>query len=191
MKIEKYNFIKPGMIGLVSGSSFVSNVIKFFTNSKYSHNFLCLFPQGLTASILELSSNVKVLPYNIYNDKDFEKYIIYEVNSSLVSQEEINYSVEKIFKEYTNSHYGFLQLIWFLYKWLMKKLFNKDVRHDKNWFTDGIICSEIIYYFLYNLNSKYRDILKDYNADTIQPADIADIIQNNPHLFKLVYCRNL
>lgn len=62
----------------------------------------------------------------------------------------------------------------------------KDVRQEDNWFSKGVICSELIYYFFKALNTRMAELVKDFNPNTIQAEDINQIFKANPHIFKEV-----
>jgi len=105
-----------------------------------------------------------------------------------------------IYTKTAGTSYGFLQLLWFIYRW-MAEMLGFDVRKQRNWFPNGDVCSENAYrYLIERLQrngigvgaKRYRDIrlainkLREWNENTFTPVDLAMVIKSYPNLFELV-----
>lgn len=90
---------------------------------------------------------------------------------------------EKIFWSHVDSGekrpYAFFQLLFFIWRYLMKKYFKKEVK--KNWFTNDEVCSEWGYIDMMDYQNKYKlfkfSILKlrHYNQNTFAPIDCYNV----------------
>ena len=58
------------------------------------------------------------------------------------------------------------------------------MRKETNWMSQGVICSELCYYWLTYLG--LGELVKDFNPDTIQAQDLFEIVQSRPDVFELV-----
>jgi len=78
-----------------------------------------------------------------------------------------------------NKPYAFMQLLFFVYRYIMKKYFNKKVK--KNWFPANQVCSEHGYNDLRRHHDKHKlfkfSILKlvQYNSNTFSPMDCYNV----------------
>ena len=182
--------IKSGMIGFSNNKvGLLPKLIRFFTKSTISHTFILTQFIENEPTVQEASLLVQIVPFNKYYIEDnTQSYWIYEIKQELVSKEQIDQSLTYCFKEFAGVKYGKLQLLWFPYRSLME-FFRKDVRKQKNWLSDGVICSELVFYYLYNLGELFQNLLKDFNPDTIQAEDIRQIVINNPDIFTLKECK--
>ena len=59
----------------------------------------------------------------------------------------------------------------------------------KNWSSDGIFCSELVFDYLYQLGGEYRDLLKDFTPDTASPQDLYNLVLSRPDLFQFIVKR--
>ncbi len=186
--------IKSGDIGFSSNwkgglSGLLASLIRFFTKSKISHTLLIQSSLGETETVQEACSIVQVVDFKRYyrNPKEKQTYAVYAVKATEEAKKE---SLKKVFDEFAGVTYGHLQLIWFVYRAVMENVFKKDVRHEKNWMSKGVICSELVYWYLWNLGEPYQALLKPWNPDTIQAQDILNIVEANPDLFELVEAKD-
>lgn len=159
-----------------------SSAQRFFTGMPYTH---CTFSIGEICgveSVLSADEKIVVLPLDSYfteTDTDIEIYRI------TCDKNKIEYSIKKVFVNYSGFWYGFTQVIWFIWRWLMEK-FDMDVRRKNNPFKSGIICSELVYYYLVELNlPEIKKDLEAFTPDTIHAGDIANILKNNADVFRL------
>ncbi len=185
--------LKTGDIGFSSNlrgglGGFFASAIRFFTKSKYSHTLMISDDTLGAEAVQEAGVIVQVVPFDkYYRHCDKEIYKMYRPKAP----EEVKaQSAKKVFVEFAGVTYGKLQLIWFIYRAVMENVFKKDVRSQKNWMTDGVICSELVYWYLWNLGEPYQSLLKPWNPDTIQAQDILNIVEANPDLFELVEAKD-
>jgi hypothetical protein len=182
--------LKAGDIGFSSNNStglagFVPKAIRYFTKSKWSHSLLIQAPILKEEAVQEASDLVQIVPFQRNYRDSTETFEMFRIKKGVVSKATIDASLKKCFNEFTGQKYGYLQLFWFIYRAIAEK-FGKDVRHNKNWLSDGVICSELVYWYLFYLGEPFKTLLEPWNADTIQPQDIYNIVQSHPELFELV-----
>jgi hypothetical protein len=118
-----------------------------------------------------------------YYDGGTQEYSLYD--PILASEGSIGAVLKGCHREFLGIKYGYLQLVWFMWRWLCSKV-GVDIRNNKNWMSDGMVCSELLYYYLYYLGEPYRSLLKPFNPDTIQPNDVYLMCLAHPDKFKLV-----
>jgi len=169
-------------------SGLLSSLIRFFTKSKFSHTFMMTEDiQGVEA-VQEAGSIVQIVPFNShYRNNSTQGYVVFRPKASDEAKAK---STKECFEEFAGVTYGRLQLLWFVYR-AVAEFFGKDVRKNKNWMSDGVICSELVYYYLCGLGEEYQELLKDFNPDTIQAQDILTIVQNNPQLFEMIEIKDV
>ena len=82
--------------------------------------------------------------------------------------------------------YGFLQLIWFVWRWL-NGLVGRTVGREKTWFPAGKICSELVSdYFTHFPAYAQALAAEDYSENTCAPEDLYQMVIKNPSLFTLI-----
>lgn len=182
------------MIGYIGFSNntvgIVPKLIRFFTNSHISHTFIGTESFMGVPSIQEASDLIVVKPFVGYEQSLTESFKLYKIREDVVSEDTIKEATKKVYEEFEGVRYGYLQLVWFPYRWLLS-LVGIDARKQKNWMTDGVICSELVYWFLWYLGPVFQDLIKDFNPDTIQAQDLLDIVNAHPHLFEFVREKNV
>lgn len=180
--------MNKGCIGFSNNKKdFLPRLIRLFTNSGISHTFIITFPKDGKVMIEEASTTVVEGTFQAsYSEDSYTDYWMFKIRDGLTTEAQIDEALKYCHDELLGVTYGKLQLLYFPYRWLMKTFFNKDVRHEKNWFTKGVICSELVYYFLHRLGPKFQDLLKDFDPDTIQAQDILEIVEMNPEVFEFV-----
>lgn len=177
--------MKPGMIGFSNNRvGLLPKLIRYFTHKEgyqdLSHTFVITGSVFNEVSLQEANELISVMPFNkSYRDNTHMQYWLYEVVASDEAKKE---ALSKVYVEFAGTIYGFFQNIWFVYRWLAEK-FGCDVKKQKNWMTDGVICSELVYWYLYYLGPEFQALLKDFNPDTIMPIDLLVIVKANPNLF--------
>jgi hypothetical protein len=186
----KNRMIKPGDIGFSSNwqkglSGLLATLIRYFTKSKISHTLLIQNPLGESLTTQEASSIVQVVSFDHhYRDPaQLQSYSVYRVKAS---EEAKQASLKKVFDEFAGVTYGKLQLIWFVYRAFNERILRRDVRKQKNWMSDGVICSELVYWYLWYLGEPYQTLLAPWNPDTIQAQDLLNIVLTHPELFELI-----
>jgi hypothetical protein len=184
---------KPGMIGFSNNKKgILPKLIRFFTDSHISHAFIITDEIAGQPAVQEASLLVQIVPLEKYyvND-DTQDYELYEIHPEYASKLAMYESRKRVFNELAGEKYGKLQLVWFPWRWFNEKVLRRDIRKTKNWMTDGVICSELQYWYLWYLGKTFQELLKDYNPDTIQAEDLRRIVKKNPHIFKLVERKGL
>lgn len=177
---------KPGMIGFSARqNNLMSKMIRFFIG-RFSHTFVTTLPFGGVPSLQEAELLIQVVPLTKYTNDKHNPFCLFEIAPEFASEEVINKALLECYEEYAGVTYGVLQLPWFMWAWLNKKI-GRDISHSNNWFTRGVICSELVYYFLVKLGPEFKALVEEYNADVIQPVELYNILSAHPKMFKLVY----
>lgn len=178
--------IKAGCVGFSRNHRGIfPALIRFFTQSHWTHCFITLNPvQGLEA-VLEAGPEVQVVPYirnYFYSETDtYELYECIGPDAELYIERAASF----VYYDYVGEKYGNLQLLWFIYRYIAEAL-GFDVRKQVNWINDGVICSELVYWFIAQLGANYKETLSNYTSSTIHAEDLYRIIKARPDLFKLV-----
>lgn len=188
-----YDKMNPpiGTVGYANSHGIFAFLQHIFSGPGASHAFLITYPIGLYNSVpmvFEADMTVTHTPYEKYitngTQWDYFLYTMPEFNLS-----EIQHALDRCTKEFSGVAYGFTQLLWFPYRKVMS-WFGKDVRKAKNWFTAGVICTELWWWFLWyatelfpEKHTKLRAILEQWEPDTIQAYDVKLIIQKNVDMF--------
>lgn len=168
--------------------SFYSRGVMWFTKSRWSHCFFLLGDVCGHLSVLESELNVQTVPFEReYIQKQVDYYEIYRLTAA--SQEDLQRAAKESYHLMSGQMYGFLQIPWFMYRAAMKRWFGLD-RH-KNWSTGGVICSELLYNYIYAVGGEYRELLKDFGPDNVSPQDLYDIALARPDLFQFITKREI
>lgn len=177
--------LKPGQIGFsYNSTSWLSKLIAFFTRSEWSHTFLLTRPVShlQTVAVQEANTIVRVVPFGkFYADKVEQKWEIWEVKG--LNQADMDAALSLCFDRYSGVTYGFLQLPWFIWRWLNEKL-GRDIRKTRNPWSKGIICSELVFEFLHVIGK--GDLLADLQTNTVHPEDLLRIFKAHPEMFARV-----
>lgn len=178
--------IKEGMIGFSNNKKgWLPACIRFFTKSNISHAFIISKNYGDQVSVEEAALLVQIVPFDkYYRNDDTQDYWIYDPVK--VTRTQKQQALEYCFKEFAGVKYGKLQLIWFVYRWANEFFLKRDVRKEKNWMADGVICSELQCHYLIQLGGEYAELVKDFNPDTIQAEDLRKLVVSRPDLFQFV-----
>ncbi|MGB2960620.1 MAG: hypothetical protein WBD30_17205 [Bacteroidota bacterium] len=177
----------PGMIGF-SNNKEGGRIIRFFTRSRISHTFVFTFTLKGIPAVQEASASVQIVPFlSRYHGNPSYSYEVYEVTAGSVTEEDVESTLSRIFEEFAGVKYGWLQTLWFPYRWFLEAVLGRrDVHRKKNWFTHGVICSELLFWYLKYLDPLFSTLLKEYDADTIQPGDLLEVVKAHPEYFRLV-----
>lgn len=178
---------KRGDIGLSNNlKGFFPAAIRFFTGSHISHSFLVGDSWLGHRAVIEAGNLVQVVPWKkFYVDKPTEEYWVYRIHDGKVKEQDMVIALSRCFNNYAGKTYGYLQLLWFIWRWAASK-FGMDVRRCRNWLPGGVICSELVYWYLFYLGGEFRKLIEPFTSNTIQAHDIYEIIQSRPDLFYLV-----
>ena len=184
--------LKPGDIMLLNrhgeAQNFYSVCQRFFTKKPYTHTALVFGEVKGFQSVISSDEVVAVLPVRNYfaeEGTDIEIWRFKDNHSELIED-----LLTKLYTGYADMSYGYLQIPWFIYRWFMESVFQKDVRKQKNWSTSGVVCSELIYVYLECFIQFYPELkekLDEWNQDTVSSGDMADIIHSFPEIFELIY----
>jgi hypothetical protein len=175
------------MIGF-SNNKEGGRIIRFFTRSKISHTFVFTFSLSGRPAVQEASASVQIVPFlSRYHGNPKYSYEVYEVTASSVTTEDVEGALSQIFEEFAGVKYGWLQTLWFPYRWFLEAVMGRRyVYREKNWFTHGVICSELLFWYLKYLDPHFSALLKEYDPDTVQPSDLLKVVQAHPECFRLV-----
>lgn len=162
---------------------FLPKLIRFFTKSNVSHCGIICDPFENIPSAIESSDLVQIVPFSRnYIESKNEEYILFKLSG----EAEVPATLGPLFIKYAGLKYGYFQLIWFMWRWLTN-LFGVDISRQKNWFTNNVICSELVYdYFIMLNHPDVNEKLKDFNQDTVQADDLLNIVISLPHVFEFV-----
>lgn len=176
--------VTPGMIGFVGTRKpgFLQKAVMFFARSKWSHCFFITFPHGGDEAVQEASWSVQIIPFQRYRDDPDGYYEIFELTKA--DPRKLEQSVMSQWKNMTGVKYNWFGLVWFIWRW-MNELVGRDIRHEKNWFSDGVICSQTLYYEIEGAGAPYGGLLMDETPWTVQPQDIYNEVMKRPELFAM------
>jgi len=186
--------IQPGQIGFsnTKGKIFLSGLIRFFTGSKFSHSFICYYPLDDMELVFEANELMMLTPFDRhYRNNPDQEYEIYEIkqfeNGDAITKDMVTSSLKQCYLQYSNVKYGYTQLLWFIWRWILEKLHIKvDLKKERKWFKKGIICSELVYLYLKTLDHPIiNEELNNFQPNTINPEDIRKIFLKYPEIFKL------
>lgn len=159
---------------------------RFFTGKPFTHSAVGVGRVMGYYSILEADILVEVTPVFKTLNQNIE-YSVYEVHG--VNKNELFEIVKELYIEYSTKSYGYFQLLWFaFYRWLFE-LFGKDVRKKNNWFTSGVICSELVWYYFEKLGKKHfpqlLETINEWLPNTFHSGDVNNVVERHPEIFKL------
>jgi len=176
--------VAPGMVGCSFTPGLLQRLICYFTNSQWSHSFLITTPIAGVASVQEAAGQgVQIVPFENHYVIAPGFFQLYDISREYATEEDIRKSLAQCHTIYSGDKYGTLQILWFPYRAFMERIFKKDVRHQKNWLSNGVICSELLYHFLSGLGPVFAEMLSPFNPDTIQSEDLYQIFQAHPEVF--------
>lgn len=183
-----------------TNGGFINKAERFFTRSKFNHVSITIPAVLGTNCHLSALLTVTVEPTSVFLNDESEKYKMYYPHGFTYAQ--IEKATTRTFEEFAGKTYGFFQLLWFIYRYFAEGWpFYSDVRRHHNWFHNGPICSEVLWYYIYYLTLvetnaeqkpeifKLRDRICQWNPDNFSPADCVKVIEEFPTLFTLVQQR--
>lgn len=179
---DKMNQVEIGDV-VFSGQykpNFYARSVSFFTRSKWSHCFLIMTDVANERTVLEADLKCQIVPFGkeyIENKRDY--YQIFSLPYATLEEKTI--AANKTYREFAGEEYGFLQIPWFMWDSLCNMI---GWSSGKNWFPNGAICSEVLAFYLLNINEHYNNIFKDIkDINRVSPAKIREIVDNNPDSF--------
>lgn len=146
-----------GCLNARTSNSLFTKLQRFFTGKKVTHSFLVLDEYYGDFQLLDARLSVTLDPLNNILNEGNDVWLY-----SIPLNETESLRIKNLFfNNYIGKTYGFSQLIWFVWRRLLELLFKKDMRAKKNWFSEGILCSEIVYNVLMEI-SKTKPMLAPY-----------------------------
>ena len=130
------------IVGLHIGKGFVSNAIKFFTKSPFTHAFVLLeiFRIGQRRFYLIFEASDRGVMPRIRTDKYFKKAVLYKyVGENLVG---VDACLTNYLENWQGKWYGYFQLIGFMIWYFLKWVFG--IVLPKNPIRTGTVCSEFV-----------------------------------------------
>lgn len=155
---------------------FLTNVVKFFTEGKFSHTFIVVEHSSFGLLILEANGKQIVITRL---SKYFEKGYEFEIWKCKEPTSKIKESLDYISKKFLEKQYGWLQCFGFMLIWFCKKALFMKVNNP---FGGGVVCSELVLEYLKSLG---MDEALDLDADSVSPEDIHLIIEKSGKFQKI------
>ena len=187
MKIE---FLKEPQSGDIAFShpvkmGFYSKAVRWFTKSKWSHCFFLAHDYLGHMVVMEADLCVQIVPFKKeYIEKENDVYELYRPIKA--SKVEIIRACQSCFEENAGEAYGFLEIPWHAFKailgWFGYKLKNNPT-------STGVICNELQYSFIYNLNAEYRYSLNGIISTDTNPEELYKLVLSRPDLFEFIGSR--
>jgi len=186
--------IKPGDIIIVNNKdgNFLSSAIQFFTKS-WSHTAIGFFPfpgKFPVQTIFEANLTTGITEWDkTYDDLQYDLRVYRWTKD--IGIEKILW---EIFSEYNGNIYGWGQLLWFVWRWVVEKINLPTRWARRNFFPDKEICTEVVYVVFKKLNNPtVNAALEKLNKDqnTVHPGDIIFICEElrKAELLELIYAR--
>lgn len=171
-----------GTIVLASTKNqFIPNAIKWFTGSNFSHSFITVPDILAVPMCIEASEHgVDFTRFDTGYENNLDQG--YEVWVLKIDQKIIDNAIVSILNDLEIS-YGFLQYPFFIWRRLCL-FFGKDIKSTDNWFTQGMICSQLCVDFLFACG--LETIFNGYGKSSVDPQDLQDIFLANPNLFEKI-----
>lgn len=172
--------IKPGDILLTGGDSFIQKKIRFFTGSDFSHSCIVMPDYADKLSVLGTTSTIvnrAPLEHEIINS---EWILVVEPNCN----DDVKIGAAAVtYLRYSGMLYSYQSYIWFIYRYICKKLFMYEPLSMWKFLRRGVTCSELVAYYIGLLGIKYRNeiIRRDLNAWS--PAEIHELVLRRTDLF--------
>jgi len=186
--------IKPGDIIIVNNfaGSFLSKAIRFFTNS-WSHTALGFFDFPRKPSqqmMLEANLLVTLSGWDKDDENTHIDLRVYRWKKKNIPDK----ILWEMFDTYNGNVYGWWQLLYFVWRWIVEKLSLPRRWALKNFFPNDEICTEIVYVALTKINDPVVNaalarLSRDQN--TVHPGDIISICEDlcKAGVLEMVYNR--
>ncbi len=168
-------------------SGLYPRLVKWFTGGP-SHCFFIAGNFHGYECALESDLKCQLVPFEKeYGEKKEDNYEVYRPIAADVH--DLEASGRAMFHEFAGELYGFLQLLF----WPIKTFFALIGwrSYSKNLFPKGLICSELLLFYIRSLGGEYAKAVEGLNPDTTAPSDLLDICRMRPDLFQHVESRDL
>ena len=173
--------------------SFLSRVQQWYLKTIYSH--VSIF-SGTTEMNLnqEFDADLRVRFHTfrgITSKRDVFRF-------KDVSYDVLWQSTRAVADLYEGELYGFISWLTIAIRHFFKRLGFKNTRSWNILWGWGVICSELLYYFVEDVSGRMmaRGLplwdslwlqMRKYNPNTFTPQDLGDIINNNPECFETIF----
>lgn len=176
--------VRAGDIGFAGKrKGFYPSAVRWFTSSRWSHNFFVTPPVFGSLAVLEADLKVQIVPFvKEYVEKNVDYWELWR--PILSTESEIYQAAVKTYHLEAGDVYGFAQIAWFAVRQLLSKL--GFFLSGKNWFPSGSICSETQWKYLVNLGGDYRAAFESLGENEVSPEDIYKVVKARPDLFEFV-----
>lgn len=162
-------------------SGFVPNAIKSFTGSIFSHSLVTM------PAVLGVPMCIEAAETGV----DFTRFDTGYVNAQDQGYEVWNIKIDQSIKDKAiisilsdlEISYGFLQYPWFMWRRVCL-FFGKDIKSQRNWDHNGIICSQLCVAYLKACGLGH--IFKGYGDGSVAPQDLQNIFKSHPELFEKI-----
>jgi len=168
------NDIRLGMIAQSGGDEWIQNRIKFFTRSLFTHSFVIIQGPVREAVLQTTEAMVTITPieHKMFG-KDY--CVFYDIEATT---EEKIWATQRAYIKYSGKWYGYLSYIYFIMRYFGYK---KPCPRKLSW---GVTCTELVAYYLQNLNDSYSKLFEGKDLSSLTPEDLRIIIEENKGLFK-------
>jgi hypothetical protein len=169
--------------------------IEWFTGSRFSHSFVTVPPQaGLEMCIEASGKGIDEVPFDSqYRQNPTQSYLVYQVN---LPKEVIDQAIDYVLETLEQS-YAYLAYPWFIWRFLLWKIFKKDIKAKNNWYTKEYVCSGLVRLYLdsppvraYLETNGMQPLFNGFGQGSVTPEDLYAIYNSNPNLFKLIETKN-
>lgn len=157
-----------------------SRIVRFFTGY-FTHCFVCVDVVFGDAAIIEADLKTQIVSFDKeYVKKSNDEWELWRPIAA--TEADINHARKLTYDEFAGMTYGFLQIPWFMWQKLCNIL---RLKPGKNWFPSGVICSELTWFYIVNLNSKYAKAFP-FGRDEVNPDMLHDVVKSRPDLFEVL-----
>jgi len=199
--------LKPGDIIIYNATKggVFSSLQRYFTRMDFTHTAIVFNKIIGLDSVIEANETVAITPFKRTLKENTTEFWIFRIED--VSDELLQEALKHIYDKYSAKLYGFLQLLYFVRRWVwetkwvkllfgwMPRLIGKpvDVRQWNNWFVKGTICSELKWHYDYFIaerieDNDWLDILEEWNSNNFHSGDAYKVCIRVPKI-KLKYER--
>lgn len=180
--------VQPGDVIIYNQKKggFFAAAQRFFTGMPYTHAAIGFGDVKGFESVLEALFAIATTPFRRAREDMSVDFEVWRIKG--VAQERIDAALQKAYDRFAGETYGFLQILWFIYRWLNEKI-GRDVRKQGNWFPDHLICSEVVYEFLWDVSAEIpslRKKLDEWNSNSFHAGDVHTVCASLPDVFELV-----
>jgi hypothetical protein len=159
----------------------VQAAIRYFTGSKFSHSLFTI-PQvvGKQMGVEAAAVGVEALCFDTHYR--FNPNVAYKIFRFRADPAKKDVAIGRALESLQDG-YGYLELPWFIWRWLNAK-FGRDIRKQNNWYEGGKICSEITAQYI--CDAGYPHLFAGFGKGAINAQDVLEVCEAHPELFELV-----